>query len=147
MEIVPGRGVRNINLGMQRADIIELLGTPTSTQDDSAFYGDPDPGMVLRFSADGRLELIELPYSGNGAEVTLNGIQLTFRVIDDVLEQLREAGFVGRTSDIGTDFPEGFAIWSMGSLTPHDVDPTASDDDERQIVEGVSIGSPAYLGF
>ncbi|HSX67405.1 hypothetical protein [Nocardioides sp.] len=68
-------------------------------------------------------------------------------MIDDVLDQLRDAGFVGQASDIGIDFPDGFAIWSMGTLSPQDADPTASDDDERQVVEGVSIGSPAYLGF
>ncbi|HSX67404.1 hypothetical protein [Nocardioides sp.] len=70
MEIVPGRGVLNISLGMDRDSIAEVLGAPTSVQDDSAFYGEPDPGLVLRFSADGLLELIELPYAGNGNEVS-----------------------------------------------------------------------------
>lgn len=147
MEILPGRGVQNIELGTERVIVAQHLGAPTSVQGDSDFYADPDPGIVLRYSEQDRLELIELPYSGTGHEVTLKGIQLTHRLMDDVVEDLRGQGFIGRSSDIGVDFPEGFAIWSMGSLSAMDVDPTASHDDERPVVEGVSIGSPTYLGF
>lgn len=71
---------------------------------------------------------------------------MTLRPIDHVIEGLRKAGFVGRPSDIGIEFPEGFAIWSMGSLTLADVDASASDEDERLVVEGVSAGAPTYFG-
>ena len=147
MEIDPGRGVLNLELGVERAAVTQRLGAPTSLHEDSAFYSEPAPGLVLRFSARGRLELIEVPYSGNGHEVTLRGIQLTHRLLDEVVDDLRCEGFVGRSSDIGIDFPEGFAIWSMGSLAAQDIDPFARPDDERPVVEGVSIGTPAYFGF
>jgi len=146
VEIRPGEGVLDVELGMLRVAVEELLGPPDAVVGDSAFYEQPGPRLVLRFSPDGALELIEVPYSGAGDEVTLRGVQLTFRPLDDVLADLRVAGVVGRTSDIGVDFPEGFAIWSMGSLGPSDIDPKAADD-ERLIVEGVSVGRPEYFGF
>ena len=147
MEILPGRGVASIELGADRAAVRARLGAPTSERGDSAFYMDRDPGLVLRFAASGSLELIEIPYSGNGHEVTLGGIQLTYRAIDDVVEELRQAGIVGRRFDIGFEFPQGFAIWSMASLNLADIDSSISVNDERLVVEGVSVGVPEYFGF
>ena len=71
VEILPGRGVPSIKLDADRADVRARLGAPTSERGDSAFCTDRDPGLVLRFAASGSLEPIEIPYSGNGHEVTL----------------------------------------------------------------------------
>jgi len=35
----------------------------------------------------------------------------------------------------------------MSSLQLSDIDPSAAEDDERLIVEGVFLASPKYLGF
>jgi hypothetical protein len=147
MEILPGVGVPSVQLGEDRAVVEVRIGTPTSAQASSAFYTEGDSRLVLRYSGDDKVELIEIPYSGEGHEATLNGIQLTFRPIDDVIEDLRQAGLVGRQSDIGFDFPDGFAIWSMGSLDLSDIDTSVSADDERLVVEGVSVGRRAYFDF
>ena len=80
-------------------------------------------------------------------EVTLNGTRLTYRPLDDVLADLRASGYSGRRSDIGYDFADGFAIWSMASLSLSDLDPSVAPDDERDLVEGVSVASPEYFGF
>lgn len=102
----------------------------------------------MDYGTGGRVELIEVSYQGGaGPEATLDGVQLTHRPMSDVLRDLDAAGRHGRQSDIGFDFPDGFAIWSMSSVHISQVDPTASPDDERLIVEGVSVGAPGYFGF
>ena len=63
------------------------------------------------------------------------------------MQELAAAGYSGRRSDIGYDFPEGFSVFSMSSLQLSDIDPSAAEDDERLIVEGVFLASPKYLGF
>jgi hypothetical protein len=35
----------------------------------------------------------------------------------------------------------------MHSLSLADVDPEATSDDDRPVVEGVSVAEPAYFGF
>jgi hypothetical protein len=64
-----------------------------------------------------------------------------------VRSDLLGLGHSGRESDIGFEFADGFAIWSRGSLWLPDLDPSVAPDDERRIVEGVSVASPAYFGF
>lgn len=147
MKITPGLGTPSVRLGEERNVVEARLGAPTSVQPGVAFYTDLDPDLVVRYSDAGIVELIEIPYSSPGHQVTLRGIQLTLRPIDDVIEDLRSTGYVGRPSDVGFDFSEGFAIWSMGSLAFADIDASASDEDERLVVEGVSVGAPAYFGF
>lgn len=146
MEILPGIGVSGVELGMERAAITERLGQPMSTTEDSAIYVDGDLSLVLRFSAAGHLELIEIPCS-DGANLTMRGVPVSCRPLDDVVAEVQATGLVGRPSDVGMDFSNGVAIWSMGSLALADVDPAASPDDERLVVEGISIGTPDYFGF
>jgi hypothetical protein len=62
-----------------------------------------------------------------------------------VAAELQAAGYVGRPSDIGYDYGEGFAIWSMGSLSLADIAPSGSTADERNVVEGVSVAAPSYF--
>jgi hypothetical protein len=143
MEITPGVGVGDVRLGSGRDEVEAALGAPERESEGDLFYSD----LVVRFEGTDAVTLIEVPYSGDGHEATLGGIQLTFRPIDEVITELTDAGFEGRPSDIGHDFAAGFAVWSMASLTVADIDSSVGEDDERNVVEGVSVGAPAYFGF
>ena len=123
-------------------------GKPGSRQGGRAFYVDLMPALVVDYDDSGVVELVEIPYAeAPDGQVTLKGIQLTYRPLDEVRSDLLALGYSGRESDIGLDFAAGFAIWSMGSLRLSDLDPSVTADDERQVVEGVSVASPVYLGF
>ena len=148
MEIQPGIGVNEARIGEPRTAVEARLGPPTSQRDARVFYRHADPPLLIDYDLAGNVESVEIPYSGTpGREVTLAGIQLTYRPIEDVVEDLAAAGYSGRSSDIGYDFAEGFSVFSMSSLRLSDVDPSAADDDDRLVVEGVFVASPAYLGF
>jgi hypothetical protein len=148
VEILPGEGIELVRVGERRADVEAHLGPARVERDGRAFYDELNPAVVVVYDASDIVELVEIPYSGTpGLEVTISGIQLTYRPMDDVLRDLTAAGFRSRESDIGHDFAEGFAIWSMGSLWLSDIDPAAATDDDRQVVEGVSVGVPAFFGF
>ncbi|WP_328754210.1 hypothetical protein OHA28_08890 [Streptomyces sp. NBC_00269] len=86
-------------------------------------------------------------YSGEGgnAEAQLDGFQLTHRFLDDVVSDLHARGYTSTPSDIGHDFHAGFSVWSMHSLWAPDLDPAASEDDERAVAEGVSVAPYAYF--
>ncbi|SRR6187397_2310896 len=148
MEIQPGIGVNEARIGEPRAAVEARLGPPTSQRDARVYYHESDPALFIDYDIAGNVESVEIPYSGTASrEVTLAGIQLTCRPIDDVVQELAAAGYSGRRSDIGYDFPEGFSVFSMSSLQLSDIDPSAAEDDERLIVEGVFLASPKYLGF
>lgn len=148
VEIQPGVGIERVRLGERQGDVEARLGIPDSRQGGRAFYSSMIPALVVDYGDAGVVELVEIVYAGAPQhEVTLNGIQLTYRPLDEVRSELLAMGYSGRESDIGFDFADGLAIWSMGSVWLPDHDPSIAPDDERQIVEGVSIASPAYFGF
>ena len=67
--------------------------------------------------------------------------------MDDVVADLERAGFHGvPDNDIGWEYDEGFCIWSMASHRASDLAPdsTADPDDERLVVEGVSVAPISY---
>jgi len=147
VQIIPGRGIALVGIGERRAEVELSMGAPNVERESRCFYHDLDPPLVIDYDTAGTVELVEIACSSHpGHEVTLDGIQLTHRPMDDVIRDLRSVGFQSRPSDIGYDFPAGFSIWSMHSLSLADVDPEASDD-ERPVVEGVSVAEPAYFGF
>ena len=87
---------------------------------------DTDPKLVLTYTEDDTVELVEIAYSGDGGEeVFFDGVQLTYRFIDDVVADLAVKGYRGEPSDIGYRFRPGFAIFSMGSRSAQDLDPQA----------------------
>ena len=148
VEIQPGVGIGVIRLGERQVDVEARLGQPSSRDGGRAHYVEPMPAFVVDFGDSGIVELVEVPYAGvPDDEVTLNGVQLTYRPVDEVRSELIALGYSNRESDIGFDFADGFAIWSMGSLRLADLDPSVAADDDRQVVEGVSVASPAYFGF
>lgn len=148
VEIQPGIGIELVRLGERQTDVEGRLGQPGSRHGRRAFYGDLMPALVIDYGDAGVVELVEVPYAGVPEnEVTLNGTQLTYRPLAEVRSDLLALGYAGRESDIGLDFADGFAIWTMGSLCLPALDPSVGPDDQRLIVEGVTVASPAYLGF
>jgi hypothetical protein len=148
VEIIPGRGTVLVGIGERRAEVELSMGAPNVEGESRCYYQDLDPPPVIDYDTAGTVELVEIAYSSYPEhEVTLDGIQLTHRVMDDVIRDLRSVGFQGRPSDIGYDFRAGFSIWSMHSLSLADVDPKATSEDDRPVVEGVSVAEPGYFGF
>lgn len=62
-----------------------------------------------------------------------------------VIADLATAGFVGTQSGNGVDYPEGFSVWSMGSLMIEDIDQPGDADEDDEVVEGVSIAAAGYF--
>ncbi|MFE4683013.1 hypothetical protein ACFRNJ_19590 [Streptomyces sp. NPDC056721] len=147
MEIIPGRGVDLVKIGDHRSHVEERTGLPHHGPGGERAVYNTTPMLVITYAADSTVELVEIKYSGEGgdAEAQLDGIQLTHRFLDDVVSDLHARGYTNTPSDIGHDFHAGFSVWSMHSLWAPDLDPAASEDDERAVAEGVSVAPYAYF--
>lgn len=146
MRIDPGVGIPGVSVGDHRQRVEDSLGPATSVNGSVAYYQAAEPAVSVHYSATELVELIELAYGGPGhEEVFLEDIQLTYRLMDDVVTDLEQAGLRGTPSDIGMDYELGFAIFSMSSIDPADVIPGADPADERQVVEGVSVAPYSYF--
>ena len=146
-EVLPGIGTALAQVGQSLQQIEAVAGPPSVTQGRSAFWNEHTPAFVVHTDAEGFAELVEIDHGEDGEpQATLRGIQLTFRLIDDVAADLERAGFHGVPADIGWEYEEGFSIWSMASHRASDLDPngTADPDDERLVVEGVSVAPVSY---
>ena len=149
VEIIPGTGLPVAQVGQTLTDIEAVVGLADDIQadPDRAYWHRHVPAFVAHFDRDGVVELVEAYYSqGDQEQVTLGGVQLTFRLMDDVVADLEAAGMHARRMDIGFDFDEGFSVWSMSSLSTADLTGGSYDpDDERLVVEGVAVGAPSYF--
>ncbi|MEZ7132267.1 hypothetical protein ACBR40_43620 [Nonomuraea sp. AD125B] len=144
MEILPGAGVALVKVGDQRAEVEGRIGAPVHGPGSKNVY-DTAPMLIVHYDPDDRVELVEIAYSGHGGEeVFFDGVQLTYRFMDEVVSELAAKGHTGTSSDIGFTFHAGFSVWSMGSLWALDLDPDADEEDERSIVEGVSVAPYSY---
>ncbi|GGN49821.1 hypothetical protein GCM10010109_88360 [Actinoplanes campanulatus] len=143
MEILPGEGVALAKVGETRDVVESRVGPPVHPGRGRRAVYDTDPMLVISYHADDTVELVEI--ADGGEEVFFEGVQLTGRFMDDVVAELAERGLRAEPFDIGFSFVPGFAIFSMGSRTARDIDPTASDDDERSVVEGVSVAPFDYF--
>jgi hypothetical protein len=146
MDIVPGEGVAAAKVG-ERRDVVERrLGPPVHPGRHSKAVYETSPMLALTYTDDDTVELVEVGYAGDGGEeVFFDGVQLTFRFIQDVVADLAAKGYRYEPTDIGYRFEPGFAIFSMGSRWARDLDPAASEDDPRSICEGVSIAPYHYF--
>ncbi|AEV83199.1 hypothetical protein ACWT_2179 [Actinoplanes sp. SE50] len=144
MEILPGEGVALVKVGETR-DVVEArLGPPMHAGISARAVYDTEPTLVVDYDGD-TVELVELGFSADGGEqATLEGVQLTYRFMDDVLDELISLGHRPEPFDIGYTFPSGFTIFSMGYRSATDLDPSASPDDPRPVVEGVGIAPAEY---
>lgn len=148
MEILPGVGVDEVRIGDARADVELRVGLPVHPGDARRAVYATSPGLVVDYTDDGTVELVQVAYGGHGDgdEAFLDGVQLTHRFLDDVVADLVARGHECTTSDVGVDFRAGFGLFSMGSVDPAELDPRADDDDEdRPVVEGVAIAPYSYL--
>lgn len=146
VEFFPSVGVDLVKLGDSRKAVRRRLGQPVHRHNRGrAVYTRPEPGLVISYDDHDVVELIEIPYGHHGDQVVFEGVQLTYRLMDHVVADLVALGYEATPTDIGFAFEPGFAIFSMGSLSPRDIDPRLDQDDVRDIVEGVSIGPYAYF--
>nr|MDT0656416.1 hypothetical protein [Micromonospora sp. DSM 115978] len=146
MEIIPAVGVDQARIGEPRSDVEARIGAPVHGPGGRKAVYDTEPGLVICYTPDHRVELVEIGYSGDGGEeVFFDGVQLTFRFLEEVVADLAAKGHGCTPSDIGYDFLAGFSVWSMGSRWAGDLDPDAGDDDERTVSEGVSVAPYAYF--
>lgn len=145
MEIMPGVGVQAVKIGAPRGEVEQRLGPPAHGGNHSrSVYDSVDPMLVVTYDQDDVVELVEVGY-GLDHQVFFDGVQLTYRFMDEVMADLAAKGHLGSPSDIGFDFQAGFAIFSMASLSAGALDPDAPEDDRRRVVEGVSIAPYSYF--
>lgn len=146
MEIDAGRGIGGVFVGEERSHVERHLGPATGASSGSrAVYG-TDPSLIITYSDTDTVELVEAaPHDANGEQVFYGGVQLTFRIMDDVVADLKAKGSVCTPSDIGYDFEAGFAVFSMSSVSAHHIDPSLPVEDERLVVEGVAVAPYDYF--
>lgn len=145
MQITPAVGIPGVSIGDERAAVEESLGAPSSRDEGRAFYFDIEPGVSIHYDADQRVELIEVSHSEGRAEVFLDDVQLTYRLMDDVVADLARKGYAGKPVDIGHQYDAGFCVFSMASRSPSELTGGEYDpEDERLVVEGVSIAPVSY---
>ncbi|HWS33334.1 MAG TPA: hypothetical protein VN408_11385 [Actinoplanes sp.] len=143
MEIEPGQGVMLAKVGESRDVVESRVGPPVHPGRQSRAVYDTEPLLVITYAEDDTVELVEI--ANGGDEVFYDGVQLTFRFVDDVVAELAGRGLRAEPFDIGFAFEPGFAIFSMSSLPASELDPGAPDDDPRRIVEGVSVAPFDYF--
>ena len=146
MEILPGEGVATAKVGESREVVEARLGPPIHPgREDKAVY-ETVPMLILTFADDDTVEVVEVGYTGGGGEEAyFDGVQLTYRFMEDVVADLAARGHAHEPIDVGYRFAPGFALYSMGSRSARDLDPSAPADDPREIVEGVSVAPYDYF--
>lgn len=146
VEIVPGAGVAAAKVGEHRDEVERRIGKPLHPGRDTRAVYDQTPLLVLTYAEDETVEVVELAYSGEGGEqVFFDGVQLTYRFLDEVVADLAAKGYHYEPTDIGYRFEPGFAIYSMGSLWTGELLPEASEEDERPLCEGVAVAPYDYF--
>ena len=119
MEFIPGVGVAAARIGEPKVAIDERLGRPDQAGRRAVYTG-TEPMLIVHYDHRDTAELVEIGY-GVDEQVYFEGVQLTYRIMDDVVEDLARRGLRAHTMDIGYAFEPGFAIFSMSSLTAADL--------------------------
>ena len=142
MEIVPGVGLPFAKVGQTLPQIEAAVGPATVADAARALWDGRSLPFATYFDDRGRVRVVEVyGVEDVNEQVTLDGVQLTLRLIDDVEADLSRLGRRGRRAGPLVDFPEGFTLWSLGELFASDLTPGALFDpsDDRPVVEGVAI--------
>lgn len=149
MEIVPGVGLPMVRLGQTLEDIEAVVGPAEVADPRSARWERCSPPFGVYFDAEATCDLIEVYASADPDDgVTLDGVPLVGRPIDEVVHDLDGAGLAGRRTSLTVDYEEGFTLWSMDELDS-DADPDVPE--AGAVVEGVAIGrvdrgsDPAFI--
>ena len=133
-------------IGDTRDAVERRVGPPMHPGRDSRAVYPTTPMLVLTYTSDDAVEVVEIACSGDGdEEVCYDGVQLTYRFIEDVVADLVAKGLRGEPTDVGYRFEAGFALFSTGSRWARDLDPAASEEDERRVCEGVSVAPYDYF--
>jgi len=146
VEIIPGVGLPVAKVG-QTIDQIEALAGPATRADGHrAFWERHSPPFAVYFDARGQSEVVEVSCSeADTVQVTLDGIPLILRLMDDVQTDLARRGLVGRRSGLVVDFDSGFTLWSLDEVGAHDVSRSSDPMYRRLVVEGVAVAAPASM--
>jgi hypothetical protein len=149
VEIVPGVGLPLVRLGQTLEDIEAVVGPAEVTDPRSARWDRCSPPFGVYFDAEATCDLIEVYASDDpSAGVTLGGVPLVGRPMDEVVRDLDGAGLEGRPTFLTVDYDAGFTLWSLDELVG-DADPV--DREPGAVVEGVAIGKvdrasrPAFI--
>ena len=145
MEIIPGVGLPVAQVGQTIDEIETLVGPATRADGHRAFWEQHSPPFAVYFDGRGESEIVEVSCSdGDTQQVTLDGIPLILRLMDDVEADLARHGLVGRRFDLVVDFDSGFTLWSLDEISAPAPTPTTADDpaDRRLVVEGVAVHRP-----
>jgi hypothetical protein len=147
MEIQPGKGVAVAMIGESREAVESRLGPPLHPGKQSKAVYDASRLLVVSYTPDDLVELVELPHdAGRGDEAFLDGVQLTWRFLDEVVADLAAKGYrYEPDGPLGFRFEAGFVLFSAGSRTAGDLDPNAVEGDSRSVCEGVSVGPYEYF--
>ena len=144
MEVVPGVGLPMVRLGQTLQDIEAVAGPAVIEESRRAFWEKHSPPFGAYFDAAATCDLIEVYASDcdDGAAVTLGGVPLLGRLMVDVMGDLETSGLAGRPTSLTVDYDDGFTLWSLGELIPHE-DRDATD--QGTYVEGIAISRLAEV--
>ncbi|KHD78251.1 hypothetical protein [Actinoplanes utahensis] len=139
MEILAGVGVTSARVGESRAVIESRVGPALRPGGKRLAVYPSHPVLIVTYGADDTAEMVEVGNDGGAEEVFFQGVQVTYRFMDEVVAELEARGHRAERHDMGYVFRSGFRIWSMGAVEPSEIDPDAFDDDPRLLVEGVTV--------
>ncbi len=124
-ELIPGQGIPDLKLGDDMAAVREHFGelrtfrrTPDAPEMTDQFI---NSGMLVSYGQDENVTFIEMTPPSNP---TIQGVPLLGRPLNQVLDDLAQAGIPAATDDCGA-FAAG---WRIGLYAPSGT------------VEGVSVG-------
>jgi hypothetical protein len=140
VEVIPGIGVALARIGERRVDVEQRVGPPMHPEPASRAVYDTSPMLTVDYTSNDLVESVQVSYAGDGGEeARFDGVQLTYRLLDEVVSDLTKKGYVCTPYDIGFEVDVGFSLFSMHSLDATELDPMAGTD--RTVVEGVAIAA------
>lgn len=147
MEIEPGKGVAAARIGETREAVERRLGPPVHPGKESRAVYDIGRLLVVSYTGEDLVELVEVPHdAGRGDEAFLADVQLTWRLLDDVVADLAAKGYRYEQEESSSFlFEAGFVLFSMGSRTAEDLGLEVVEGASRSVCEGVSVGPYEYF--
>ncbi|WIM98380.1 hypothetical protein ACTOB_001979 [Actinoplanes oblitus] len=147
MEIQPGKGVAAARIGETREAVESRLGPPIHPGKESRAVYEISRLLVISYTGDDLVELVELPHdAGRGDEAFFDGVQLTWRLLDDVVADLAAKGYRYEQNEPSSFlFEAGFVLFSVGSRTAGDLGLNAVEGVSQSVCEGVSVGPYEYF--
>ena len=140
-EIKPGIGVGPINLGMDRRDVLSVMGQTEFSNDESDGFLS---GFRVDYNANNKVEFIELAES-NKYEALFNGKCLHYMPADDVVEYLSTLDSYNKEDpELGYTYTFrklNMSIWRSTMPEPEQ----AEEDIDGRYFEAISIAVEGYF--